>query len=205
VNPPVDVAELLDRIADLERRLAATGDRQDMFAQALDAFEDAVRSAAAVDVAALAADTKDDMEQDRQPEKIDMAVLYDWVHTHVGQWAQRKIPRSATGTSGMRWCPWWFEHPEAVSRFEALRRAWTACVRAKDPTAMAVYFRDFYDRTLDALTSETGPFHACSPAGHRDAEFVPIAPPPWAKEPLTTRLAPDAGAISLDAHVNDSQ
>ncbi|MFC9356509.1 DUF4913 domain-containing protein [Rhodococcus sp. NPDC057014] len=180
---PVDVAELLDRIADLEKRLAATGDRQDMFAQALDAFEDAVHSAAAVDITAPTADDTDDTEQDRQPEKIDMAVLYDWVHTHVGQWAQRKIPRSATGTSGVRWCPWWFHHPEAVSRFEALRRAWTAYVAAKDPTAMAVYFRDFYDRTLDALTSETGPFHACSPASHREPEFVPIATAPWENEP----------------------
>ncbi|MBA8965094.1 hypothetical protein JOJ86_007416 [Rhodococcus percolatus] len=179
---PVDVAELLDRIADLEKRLAATGDRQDMFAQALDAFEDAVHTAAAAEVPSAAADDTEETKPDRPPEKIDMPALYDWVHTHVGQWAQRKIPRSATGTSGVRWCPWWFEHPEAISRFEALRRAWTAYVEANDPTAMAVYFRDFYDRTIDALTSETGPFHACSPAGHRETEFVPIAPHPGKSE-----------------------
>lgn len=53
---------------------------------------------------------------------------------------------------------------------------------------MTMYFRDFYDRTIDALTSEIGPFHACSPAGHRESEFVPIATAPWENEsedPLT--------------------
>ena len=50
---------------------------------------------------------------------IDGDALIDWVHRHV----TAVIARPLRGD--LRWCPQWWDHAEAVFRFEALRRAWT--------------------------------------------------------------------------------
>ncbi|PQP19017.1 DUF4913 domain-containing protein [Rhodococcus opacus] len=202
-SPPVDpgaaMEALLDRIADLEQRLAGADERQEMFAQALDAFEGAVTEAAAMDVSALLHPAGEE-QSTSEPEPLDMVRLYEWVQEHIGAWAQRKVLRSQGGSGGLRWCPWWDLHPEAVTRLEALRKSWTGFVKLKDPTAMTIYYRDFFDRTMEALMNETGPFHACSPAGHGKGDFVPIAPPPWERDSVPS--AAETAAAPLGGEVN---
>ncbi|MFB7878526.1 DUF4913 domain-containing protein [Nocardia sp. NPDC056064] len=111
-------------------------------------------------------------------DQIDMEVLLDWVIGNVGEWAQRKLPRSATSTANgaICWCSQWYEHPEAVTVLWSLRRAWLEAV-VQPGAAMATYFRDFFYPLFNTLTNSVGPFYACTPDNHDpDAKFVPIIP-----------------------------
>ncbi|WP_233500217.1 DUF4913 domain-containing protein [Gordonia sp. YC-JH1] len=60
------------------------------------------------------------------------------------------------------WCRRWFEHAEAVSRLEAVWRAYESL--RLDPTlGMSVWWRDHLDPHMNALTNPEGPFEGCSP------------------------------------------
>ena len=115
------------------------------------------------------------------PEPLDMDVLHAWVDDHIALWAQRKTPQ--TGGPGVRWCGSWFEHPEAITRLEALRRAWKEFV-VQPGAAMVVYYRDYFDPMMDRLTGEYGPFHACSVATHSArGTFLTNDPRVWRSHP----------------------
>lgn len=106
---------------------------------------------------------------------LDMAVLVDWVHRNVGEWAQRKLPLTAAGQGGFIWCAQWYEHPEAITILWLLRRSWLEAV-TQPGAAMFVYYRDFYYPALRVLSEDNGPFHACNKEKHHDSEFVPTYP-----------------------------
>ena len=85
---------------------------------------------------------------------LDADELIAWVHQHVAA----VIARPLRGE--IRWCPIWWEHPEAVFRFAALQRAWAEL--APEPgSAMSVWIRDHLDPCLRELLSPTGPFVDC--------------------------------------------
>ena len=76
------------------------------------------------------------------------------------------------------WCASWWRHREAVSRLNALWRAWEA-LRLDPTTGMAVWWRDFADPTMAVLFSETGPFRGCTPEHHNPKDGpLPLIPPP---------------------------
>ncbi|MBF6137762.1 DUF4913 domain-containing protein [Nocardia otitidiscaviarum] len=111
-------------------------------------------------------------------DQIDMDVLLEWVIANIGEWAQRKLPRSTTSTANgaICWCSEWYEHPEAVTNLWALRRAWLEAV-VQPGAAMAVYLRDFFYPTIRNITDPAGPFYACTPDSHDpEAKFVPVVP-----------------------------
>ncbi|MGV9679146.1 DUF4913 domain-containing protein [Nocardia sp. NPDC003482] len=113
------------------------------------------------------------------PDQIDMDALLEWVIANIGEWAQRKLPRSATSTANgaICWCSQWYEHPEAITVLWSLRRAWLEAV-VQPGAAMAVYLRDFFYPLLRTLTDPAGPFYACTPDTHDpDAKFIPVVPP----------------------------
>ena len=88
-------------------------------------------------------------------QQLDLDRLVHWVHRHVAA----VIARPLRGE--VRWCPRWWEHPEAIFRFEALRRAWTEL--APEPgIAMSVWIRDHLDPCLRELLAPLGPFADCS-------------------------------------------
>jgi hypothetical protein len=103
-----------------------------------------------------------------------MDVLFEWVETNIGNWAQRKLPRTPANAT-FCWCAQWFEHPEVITVFWALRRAWLEAV-IQPGAAMAVYLRDYFYPLLRAVTDPTGPMHACTPEEHVDSRFVPVYP-----------------------------
>ncbi|WP_280343818.1 MULTISPECIES: DUF4913 domain-containing protein [Nocardia] len=112
------------------------------------------------------------------PDQIDMDVLLEWVIANIGEWAQRKLPRSTTSSANgaICWCSEWYEHPEAVTVLWSLRRSWLEAV-VQPGAAMAVYFRDFFYPLLRNLTDPAGPFYACTPDKHDpEAKFVPVVP-----------------------------
>lgn len=81
--------------------------------------------------------------------------LADWVHEHVCAVLARPL------RGEIKWCPQWWEHPEAVFRLAALRGAWTELSR--EPGAgMSIYIRDHLDPCLPELTSPIGPFADCT-------------------------------------------
>ncbi|MBW0107266.1 DUF4913 domain-containing protein [Pseudonocardia sp. KRD-182] len=86
---------------------------------------------------------------------IDADRLIGWVHRHVAA----VIARPLRGE--IKWCPLWWEHPEAVFRFEALRRAWTQ-LAPEAGVGMSIWIRDHLDPCLRELLSPLGPFADCS-------------------------------------------
>jgi len=81
---------------------------------------------------------------------------------------------------GVTWCPQWWKHAEAISRLEALWRAWEF-LRLDGTTGMSVWWRDHADHHMSILLSTDGPFKGCTPDdGHR-AKLAPLPceePPP---------------------------
>jgi len=100
----------------------------------------------------LASDGSDGTAEDGG---IDADRLIGWVHRHVAA----VIARPLRGE--VKWCPLWWEHPEAVFRFEALRRAWTQLV-PEAGVGMSIWIRDHLDPCLRELLSPLGPFADCS-------------------------------------------
>lgn len=68
-----------------------------------------------------------------------------------------------------KWCRQWFLHPEAVSRIEALWRAWEH-LRLDPATGMSVWWRDHADPHMAVLLSQKGPFHPCNNGRHHTPE-----------------------------------
>ncbi|GAA2536861.1 DUF4913 domain-containing protein [Pseudonocardia hydrocarbonoxydans] len=90
-----------------------------------------------------------------EPDVVDVESLVDWVHDTITSMIARPLRGELT------WCPIWWEHPEAVFRLEALRRAWTEL--APEPgAAMSIWIRDHLDPCLRELLSPLGPFADCA-------------------------------------------
>ncbi|GAB93457.1 DUF4913 domain-containing protein [Gordonia rhizosphera] len=105
--------------------------------------------------------TDTDEEHEPQPE---FGSVYEFVDTHLVRIYARKV----THKQDRRWCPRWFEHPEAVSRLEALWRAYEA-LRLDPATGMSTWWRDHADYHMKMLMAPDGPFEACSAdQGHSD-------------------------------------
>jgi hypothetical protein len=86
---------------------------------------------------------------------LDGDQLIAWVHRCVTAVIARPLRGEVT------WCPLWWEHPEAVFRFEALHRAWTEL--APEPgAAMSLWIRDHLDPCLRELLNPLGPFADCA-------------------------------------------
>jgi hypothetical protein len=87
-------------------------------------------------------------------EEIDLDGLIIWMHATITSVIARPL------RGDLIWCPLWFEHPEAVMRLEALRRAWIEL--APEPGAsMSIWIRDHLDPCLRELMSPLGTFADC--------------------------------------------
>lgn len=99
---------------------------------------------------------------------------------NVADWVQNSLlPQYARPTSSdLRWCPYWWEHAEAMVRLEAGWRAWEY-LRWEGATGPAVWWRDYGDPMMRELTAKTGPFHLCSYSGKDSTRNVHQVPEPW--------------------------
>ncbi|MEU4377075.1 DUF4913 domain-containing protein [Pseudonocardia alni] len=184
---PAVLAELTQLRADratLSARLRELDDRVEDIAGALDAIEDAVPEPAEFlppdgetpesdDTAAPAA------AQPEEPDTgLDMRELVPWVRDHIAQLLERRLPQNK---GQLRWCRSWWLHPEAIARFDALRRSWTEAIATGEGNALATYY-DHLDRQLATLMDEHGPFSACEGGRHGTERFVTklgqLDPPP---------------------------
>lgn len=87
--------------------------------------------------------------------------------------------RRRVGGTGATWAPDWWRYAEAVSRLEALWRAWEH-LRLDPQTGMSVWFRDHADHHMAVLLSENGPFADVDTDAHKNkaGEPLPYEPPP---------------------------
>lgn len=101
----------------------------------------------------------------RQPVFPDAATFFDIA---LGREVERRLGR------GLRWCPQWQRHPEAVARVTALWLAWEEMGVSGD-SGLSSWWLDHADRHLARLMDgEHGPFGNCSPEhGHASDG------PPW--------------------------
>ena len=104
-----------------------------------------------------------------------MRALVAWVRDNIALLIERKMPQSG---GWPHWCPMWWLHPEAIARFEALRRAWLDAATHAGGTGLVVYF-EHVDLQLATLCGDNGPFSGClgrhNPVGsvHRLGQFEP--------------------------------
>lgn len=77
-----------------------------------------------------------------------------------------------------RWCQQWWRHAEAHARLDALWRSFEAHRVSPDANAMAIWWRDFADPTMGALTRLKGPFEQCEGEGST-AKHVDTGPQRW--------------------------
>jgi hypothetical protein len=93
------------------------------------------------------------------------------------EWLRPTYRRSTHGEL-REWCEEWWQHAEALSRLDALWRAWEA-LRLDAGTGLSVWWRDHADHHLAALLDPDGPFKACGD-GHVDnspEELRHVRPP----------------------------
>jgi hypothetical protein len=176
-----DLARIARDVAALARRVVATEDKVEDIASAFDEIEAVLTRPDLLVPHLLVADDPavpgDDLSPavagpadggapsgpdnvDDEP-GLDMRVLIEWVGDNVANLLERRIPQS----SGFpRWCSWWWLHPEAITRFEALRRLWMVSVT--DPAGGMVVYLSHLDQQLAVLGAEYGPFSGCSRNQH---------------------------------------
>jgi len=72
----------------------------------------------------------------------------------------------------VRWCSQWREHAEALTRLEALWRAWET-LRLDSNIGIAMWLTNYLDPQLAALTNRAGTFAQCTPDRHAAPAALP--------------------------------
>ena len=80
------------------------------------------------------------------------------------------------GRADYRWSARWWESAEAITRLEAMWRAWEH-LRMDASTGTSVWLRDHADHHLGVLMSPTGPWALSKDTAGPD-EPLPYEPPP---------------------------
>lgn len=121
-----------------------------------------------------AASTPNTAEEGRPPELV-YGSAEEFLHEQLLPTYVREVDGRAA-----KWCVEWFFHPEAVSRIEALWRAWEH-LRLDPATGISVWWRDHADHHMRVLLDPDGPFYDCDMKTHRDSEHLEPkkAPPGW--------------------------
>jgi hypothetical protein len=70
-----------------------------------------------------------------------------------------------------KWCIEWYFHPEALSRVEAMWRAWEH-LRLDGATGISVWWKDHADHHMNVLLDPRYPFCKCDMQKHRDPEHL---------------------------------
>jgi hypothetical protein len=102
-------------------------------------------------------------------------LVYGDVHGFVEGWFAPTISRPLGGTH--RWCPTWWDHPEAKERLDALWRAYEHLQDDHD-LGPITFLNNHLDPTLQVLLAPTGPFARCTPDRHEPHQPLPLNPQP---------------------------
>lgn len=138
-------------------------DLDDEFAADLAAEHDFAAAAQAPDITAA----------DEPPPGPYFASVYEFVEQHLVLVYARNVNKP-----GRRWCKKWWAHHEAMSRLEALWRAYEQ-MRTDPGSAMSSWWLDHADRQMAVLLDPEGPFDGCSAEFDRHepaADYLPVEP-----------------------------
>ncbi|AEA28967.1 hypothetical protein Psed_6899 (plasmid) [Pseudonocardia dioxanivorans CB1190] len=173
-DEPDNLAAVVYRLAGdhaaLAARVTEVEDRVDEIGSVLDDLEAAAATAATpVDtISTIAPDLAPTEPSDDGPAAVeaglDLRRLVDWVRENIALLIERKLPQTG---GPPYWCRKWWMHPEAIARFEALRRSWAEAVTSGEGNAMVVFF-EHLDLQLGVLCAGYGPFSGCT-RGHAPA------------------------------------
>ncbi len=125
-------------------------------------------------------DLDDDLFDDRPAEALDdhaPTTLFPNVYLFVRDHLVHVYERETSKQGSFRWCSRWFEHPEAVSRLEALWKAFES-LRQDPGVGASSWWRDHADPVMGALSSGQGVFRQCSPGQHVLSDPLPMEEPP---------------------------
>lgn len=89
--------------------------------------------------------------------------VYETLQAWVNDYYLAVFPRPTTGEA--RWCNRWEDHPEAVTRLEALWRSWET-LRLDPNLGIATWLTTFHDPLNALLTARSGAFAACTADRH---------------------------------------
>jgi hypothetical protein len=105
--------------------------------------------------------------------------LYPDFETWMIEWLVPTIHRPLR--NGVLWCPKWWAHTEAVTRFDSLWRAWESA-RLEGGAAMSFWWVMHFDPHWSVMTSDRGPFAACKDRTHEEGakrlDTLPCDSPP---------------------------
>lgn len=124
-------------------------------------------------------------EQDQAPERADepapakdtkaapkmrYANLGEFVTYFFAETYARHI---GTGNGSRTWCPWWWKHPEAIVRLDAIWRAWEH-LRLQPDLGLSIWLLHHVDPHMAVLFSAQGPFKGCSEARGHNPSSQPL-------------------------------
>lgn len=126
--------------------------------------------------AAFATDPDADDEPSDNAQDDGPKPFFPDVESWVADWLAPVINRPQP--NALAWCPEWWRHAEAISRLEALWRAWEH-LRLDGTTGISVWWRDHFEPHWSVLTDvERSPFAECH-NGHSDRlQPLPVSPAP---------------------------
>jgi len=133
-------------------------------AQDVDVTQDATDTGVDVDVL-------DDAE-DAAPASPWQVSFAEWVQEHFA------TVEFFTADPKIKWCPTWWEHPEAVARLKALWAAYLGLAEEEDPSAVSSWWLHHWDAHRAILFHDAGPFRNCSAdrghlTGREDKRIMP--------------------------------
>lgn len=110
---------------------------------------------------------------------VETRLVYDSAEEFLHEYLLPLYNRPIDARNG-KWCSRWFLHAEAVSRVDALWRAWEH-LRLDPATGLSVWWKDHADVHMAVLMSQKGPFYACSSTRHNAPDPFPCerAPEGW--------------------------
>lgn len=109
-------------------------------------------------------------KKDKQPPPLVYTTLNDFVTDYLAPLLQRKLG------GGQIWCPYWWRHPEALSRLSAVWRAWEH-LQHEPALGMSQWWLYHCDPHMRALMNpDTGPFAGCSEDRHNPRPGLPLKP-----------------------------
>ena len=100
--------------------------------------------------------------------------------------AQELLPNlERVPSPSQRWCPQWWDHPEALKRLMALWDAWEQ--QQTDPKAnLSDWYINHHDPQLADIQAPTGPFASCDTQTHNQTPPLPSTTPPQSPTNLST-------------------
>jgi len=126
-----------------------------------------------------------DVDDAIDPDETDDGPAVPW-QVQLVQWVQLHFAEVEffTDSTKIRWCPTWWEHPEAVARLKALWLAYQAIDYSEDFGAVSDWWLHHWDPHRAILFHDKGPFRNCdtehghlSSASDKRVLPMPATPP----------------------------